>query len=40
MLGQQLDTIMYHVRPGDSLSRIIQRYYGAVSPQKRQAIIQ
>ena len=40
MLEQQLDTIAYHVQPGDSLSRIINRYYGAVSPQKRQTIIQ
>ena len=39
MLGQQLDTIVYHVRPGDSLSRIISNYYGSVSPQKQQAII-
>ena len=40
MLEQQLDTIAYHVQPGDSLSRIINRYYGIVSPQKRQTIIQ
>lgn len=37
---QNLDTILYHVHPGDSISRIIARYYGTVSPQKRQAIIQ
>lgn len=40
MLGKSLDTIVYQVRSGDSLSRIIKRYYGAVSPQKRQGIIQ
>lgn len=39
MLEQQLDTIIYHVRAGDSLSRIISNYYGSVSLQKRQAIV-
>jgi len=39
MLGQQLDSMAYHVLPGDSLSKIIKRYYGAVSPQRYQAII-
>jgi len=39
MLGQQLDSMAYHVLPGDSLSKIIKRYYGAVSSQRYQAII-
>ncbi len=39
MTKSQLDTIAYHVRPGDNLTRIINRYYGLVSPQKRQTII-
>ncbi len=40
MLEQPLDTIAYHVQPGDSLNHIINRYYGAISAQKRQTIIQ
>ena len=33
------DTILYRVRAGDSLSRIIQRYHGSVTTQQRNAII-
>ena len=33
------DTIFYHVRSGDSLSKIIKNYYGNVSPQQQQSII-
>ncbi len=39
MLSSQLDTIAYQVQPGDNLTRIIHRYYGAISPQQRQSII-
>jgi len=39
MEENKLDTIVYHIRPGDNLTRIIKRYYGAVTPQKRQTII-
>ncbi len=40
MTASQLDTIAYHVRPGDNLTRIINRYYGSMLPQKRQTIIE
>ena len=40
MIKQPLDTIAYHVQPGDSLYKIIKRYYGVVSPQTRQGIIE
>ncbi|HED16457.1 MAG TPA: LysM domain-containing protein, partial [Gammaproteobacteria bacterium] len=33
------DTILYRVRPGDSLSRIIQSYHGSVTTLQRNAII-
>ncbi|MGD8177385.1 LysM peptidoglycan-binding domain-containing protein [Marinimicrobium sp. ARAG 43.8] len=34
------DTIVHRIRPGDTLSAIIKRYYGPVSPQKQQELIQ
>jgi len=33
------DTIFYHVRSGDNLSKIIRRYHGAVTAQQRDEII-
>jgi hypothetical protein len=33
------DVVAYSVKPGDTLSAIIQRYHGPVSPSRRQAII-
>lgn len=33
------ETIFYHVRPGDSLSKLIRRYYGQVSLQQQNEII-
>lgn len=36
--GKQ-DTILYHVQPGDSLSKIIRNYYGSVNPQLQNSII-
>jgi hypothetical protein len=33
------DTVLYHVLPGDSLSKIITNYYGYVSPQQQKSII-
>jgi len=38
-LSKNNDTIFYHVRPGDSISKIIQRYYGPIPAQQRNAII-
>ncbi len=35
-----LNTVIYQVSPGDNLSRIIQRYYGNISPQKQKSLIQ
>lgn len=34
-----IDTILYRVRPGDNLTAIIKRYYGAVSLQQKNDII-
>ncbi len=36
---QNLDTILYDVSTGDSLSAIIKKYYGNISPQQQQKII-
>ncbi len=33
------DTILYRVRAGDSLSRVIQHYHGSVTTQQRNALI-
>jgi len=33
------DTVFYNIRPGDSINKIIQRYYGPLSAQQRNAII-
>lgn len=33
------DTVLYHVQPGDSLSKIIRQYYGPINPQQQNAII-
>lgn len=34
-----MDTILYRVRPGDSLTKIIKRYYGSASAAERDSII-
>jgi hypothetical protein len=34
------DTIVHRIRPGDTLSAIIKRYYGSVNPQRQQELIQ
>lgn len=33
------DSVLYHVQPGDNLSKIIKNYYGAVGIQQQQVII-
>jgi len=38
-LSKNNDTIFYHVRSGDSISKIIQRYYGPIPAQQRNTII-
>lgn len=39
LASQTLDTIAYQVKPGDSLSAIIKRYYGTLPLTERQALI-
>lgn len=34
MQTQSLDTIAYQVKPGDTLTAIIKRYYGTLSVQQ------
>lgn len=38
-LSKSNDTIFYNVRPGDSISKIILRYYGPIPVQQQNAII-
>ncbi|WP_027330662.1 LysM peptidoglycan-binding domain-containing protein [Marinimicrobium agarilyticum] len=36
----ETDTVVHRIRPGDTLSAIVKRYYGPVSPQRQQELIQ
>lgn len=36
---EQADVVAYSVKPGDTLTAVIQRYYGPISPTRRQEII-
>lgn len=38
--NNQFDLVAYEVQPGDNLHRIISRYYGSMSQNKVQSIIQ
>lgn len=33
------DTIVHRISPGDTLSAIVKRYYGSVSPQKQPYLV-
>ncbi len=36
---EKTTTLLYDIKPGDSLSKIIKQYWGVVAPQKREALV-